>query len=223
MVPREEPGDTRDVTAFGEKLLSAARDAGRPLPADVIARMTTHYRLLRQWGRRTNLTGLRSPGAILKRHFMEPIAAADLLEGEGTLLDLGSGNGFPAIPLAILHPGARLVLVEASEKKSAFLWTVLREVGLKAARVVRRRVCRRADLADFIPVRWFTFRGVKIADPLSGPGPEILIHGGRMLAFLTADDANNLAGHPPAGLRWTTSRPLPMSPEDVVAVFEPSR
>jgi 16S rRNA (guanine(527)-N(7))-methyltransferase RsmG len=223
MVPREEPGGTRDVRAFNENLLAAARDAGRPLATEVAARLTAHYRLLREWGRRTNLTGLRSPEAILKRHFLEPIAAADLLEGEGTLLDIGSGNGFPAIPLAILHPGARLVLVEASEKKSAFLWTVLREVGLKAARVVTRRVCRRADLGDFLPVRWFTFRGVKVSDPLSGPGPQILLPGGRMLAFLAADDAREMAAHPPEGLRWTTSRPLPTSPEDVVAVFEPSR
>jgi 16S rRNA (guanine527-N7)-methyltransferase len=222
MVPREEPGGTRDVTAFSGNLLSAARDAGYPLPADAVARLTTHYRLLRQWGRRTNLTGLRTPEAILKRHFLEPIAAVDLLEGEGTILDIGSGNGFPAIPLAILHPGTRLVLVEASEKKSAFLWTVLREVGLKVAQVVTRRACRRADLADFLPVRWCTFRGVKIAGPLSGPGPEILLPGGRMLAFLSADDAREIASHPPEGLRWTASRSLPMSSGDVVAVFEPS-
>jgi len=223
MVSREEPGGTRDVAVFSENLLSAALDAGWPLSADALARLATHYRLLRQWGRRTNLTGLRSPEAILKRHFLEPIAVADLFEGEGTLLDIGSGNGFPAIPLAILHPDVRLVLIEASEKKSAFLWAVLREVGLKAAQVVTRRVCRRADLADLLPVLWFTFRGVKIGEPLSGPGPEILLPGGRMLAFLAAAAANELAAHPPEGLRWTTSRPLPMSPDDVVAVFEPSR
>ena len=221
MVPREEPGSARDVAAFGEKLVAAALDADYTLPADARARLTTHYRLLRQWGRRTNLTGLRTPEAILKRHFLEPIAAVDLLEGEGTLLDIGSGNGFPAIPLAILHPGTKLVLVEASEKKSAFLTTVLRETGLKAAQVVTRRVCRRADLGDCLPVRWLTFRGVKIAEPLSGDGPEILVAGGRMLAFLSAEDADRLAADPPPGLHWTMSRPLPMSPGDVVAVFEP--
>jgi len=222
MVPRGEPGGARDVAAFSENLLSTARGSGRPLTVDEAAQLTTHYRLLRQWGERTNLTGLRTPEAILKRHFLEPIAAADLLEGEGTLLDIGSGNGFPAIPLAILHPGTRLVLVEASEKKSAFLWTVLREVGLKAAQVVTRRVCRRADLDDFLPVRWFTFRGVKIAEPLSGPGPELLVQGGRMLAFLSAEDASDLAQHPPEGVRWNATRPLPTSPGDVVAIFERS-
>jgi len=193
------------------------------LSDDEAAQLATHYRLLRQWGRRTNLTGLRTPEAILARHFMEPMAAVDLLQGEGTLLDIGSGNGFPAIPLAILHPGTRLVLVEASEKKSAFLWAVLRELGLKAAQVVTRRACRRADLGDFLPVRWLTFRGVKIAEPLSGTGPDLLLPGGRMLAFLAAGDVEALAADPPTGLRWTESRPLPTSPDDVVAVFEPSR
>jgi 16S rRNA (guanine527-N7)-methyltransferase len=151
---------------------------------------------------------------------MEPIAAADLLIGEGILLDVGSGNGFPAIPLAILHPGIRLVLVEASERKSAFLLTVLREAGLKAAQVVTRRACRRADLTPWLPVRWLTYRGVKIGDALSGTGPDLLVPGGRMISFVAADEAVRLAADPPIGLRWIESRPLPMSPGDVVAVFE---
>lgn len=222
MVPREEPGGTRDVQAFSENLDRAAREAGFPLSREALAGLTTHYRLLRQWGRRINLTGLRSPESILARHFIEPITAADLMVGEGTLLDLGSGNGFPAVPLAILHPGTRLVLVEASEKKSAFLWTVLREVGLKAAQVVTRRVCRRADLADHLPVRWLSFRGIKVAEPLGDPGPDLLLPGGRMLAFMTDQDALGLAGDPPRGVRWVSSRPLPGSPGDVVAVFEPA-
>jgi 16S rRNA (guanine527-N7)-methyltransferase len=222
MVPREEPGGTQDVATFTADLRQSARIAGRPLSDEELKSLAIHYRMLRQWGSRTNLTGIKTRDAILRRHFIEPITAVDLLEGSGTLLDLGSGNGFPAIPLAILHPGVRLVMVEASEKKSAFLWAVLREVGLKAAQVTTRRVCRRADLGDFLPVRWLTYRGIKIAEPLSGPGPEILLESGRMLAFVSAADADELAADPPAGLRWVASRELPASPGDVVAIFEAS-
>jgi 16S rRNA (guanine527-N7)-methyltransferase len=222
MVTREEPGNTSEVRSFRENLRKACTDGGFSLSPENLDRLTAHFRLLRHWGRRINLTGLRSPESILARHFLEPIAVADLLEGEGTLLDLGSGNGFPAIPLAILNPRVRLILVEASEKKSAFIWTVVREVRLNAAQVVTRRVCRRADLGEFLPVRWLTFRGVKVDELVAGPGPDLLVAGGRMLAFVSEDEARGLAERRPGGLVWKESRALPRSPGDVVAVFEPS-
>src|SRR5262245_45955469 len=148
MVPREQSGGAHDARSFRERLLIMAGEAGRTLGEEESSRMTAHYLLLRKWSRRMNLTGLEDERAILRRHFLEPIAAADLIGEEGDLLYLGSGNGFPAVPLAVLHPGVRLTLVEATEKRSAFLWVLLRELGLKGARVETRRVCRRADLAD---------------------------------------------------------------------------
>ena len=185
--------------------------------------MEAHYRLLLKWGRRMNLTGLKDEGSILRRHFLEPIAAADLIGREGTLLDLGSGNGFPAVPLAVLNPGVRLILVEASERKSAFLWAVLREIGLKGARVETRRACRRADLADLLPVRWLTFRGIKVQDLIGGGRPDLLEEGGRMLAFLSESDGEALRKNHPSDLRWAETRRLPSSPGDVVEVFQPAR
>lgn len=185
--------------------------------------MMAHYTLLRKWGRRMNLTGLKDDEAILRRHFLEPIATADLIGEAGTLMDLGSGNGFPAVPLAVLHPGVQLILVESSEKKSAFLWAVLRELGLKGARVETRRVCRRADLADILPVRWLTFRGVRVQDLLAEDQPELIQVDGRLLAFLSEADALRLQQDPPPDLRWAETRVLPSSPGDVVAVYEPVR
>src|SRR5258705_6170238 len=134
------------VASFRETLLSKARIAGLSLSDRQIAGFETHRRLLQQWGRRMNLTGLKDEEAIVKRHFLEPIAISDLLEDDGRLVDLGSGNGFPAVPLKVMHPGLDLVLVEASEKKSAFLWAVIREIGLKGTRVETRRVGGGDDL-----------------------------------------------------------------------------
>src|SRR5438093_3504946 len=116
------------VAAFRETLRTKARSVGRALSEQELASFETHYRLLQKWSRRMNLTGLKDEEAIVRRHFLEPLVAADLLEEEGTLVDLGSGNGFPAVPLKILRPGLDLVLVESSEKKSAFLWAVVREL-----------------------------------------------------------------------------------------------
>src|SRR5207249_11036599 len=101
--------------------MNAAAHIGHVLTDIEADRLSTHFRLLRHWGRRMNLTGLRHLDPILRRHFLEPIAAASILAGRGRLVDLGSGNGFPAIPLAVLRPEVDLALVEASEKKSSFL------------------------------------------------------------------------------------------------------
>src|SRR6266581_8854059 len=134
------------VSAFRDRLLEEAGPLGRDLTEKQLAAFETHFRLLREWGRRMNLTGLKDEPAIIRRHFLEPLAVADLLEDGGRLIDLGSGNGFPAIPLKVLRPGLELILVESSEKKSAFLWAVIRELGLTGARVETRRVRRLDDL-----------------------------------------------------------------------------
>lgn len=169
-----------------------------------------------------NLTGLEDQQAILRRHFLEPIAAADLLGDSGRLVDLGSGNGFPAIPLKVLHPGLDLVLVESSEKKSAFLWAVLRELGLKGSRVETRRVGGLADLADLLPCRYLTLRAVRARDLLKGEGVRILEEGGRALLFVAAAEAEALREWPFPGLRWVSSRPLPSGPGSVAAILEPA-
>ena len=223
MVPRVEAGSESEIAEFRSHLITEAARIGQSLTETEADQLTTHFRLLRQWGKRMNLTGLRDVDPILKRHFLEPIAAAAILVGRGRLVDLGSGNGFPAIPLAILRPGIDLVLIEASEKKSSFLWAVVRALGLKSAQVVTRRACRRADLSDLLPAKWITYRGVKAADLLEGDSPALLEPEGRLLAFVSEKDAEAIRRHPLHGLRAIERVPLPGSPGDVVEVFAPVR
>ncbi len=166
-----------------------------------------------------NLTGLKDPEAILRRHFLEPIAAARFVGDSGTLVDLGSGNGFPAIPLKILHPGLDLILVESSERKSAFLWAVLREIGLAGCRVETRRVRGRQDIADLVPCRHLTVRGVRARELFEGDGPQILELGGSVLLFVSSDDAQAIKSKPFHGFRWLQSVDLPSGPGSVLVVL----
>ena len=219
MVLRESRQGQVDTKEFRDDLLEAAAAASHPLTDDQADRMTEHYRLLREWGARMNLTGLKERKAIVRRHFLEPILAADLIDGQGRLIDIGSGNGFPGAPLAILHPGLELVLVEASEKKSTFLWMILRGLGLKAAQVVTRRVCRRADLAEFLPSRWVTFRAIRGRDVLGDPGPDLLAPGGGLIAFVADEEANELRSDPPPGLAVALRRDLPTTPGDAAVLL----
>jgi 16S rRNA (guanine527-N7)-methyltransferase len=216
--PKNSPEGDR---AFGEALCAAAKAAGRPLSPEESRSLEAHYRLLLLWGRRMNLTGLRDEEAILRRHFLEPIAAADLLGDRGTLLDLGSGNGFPAIPLKVLHPGLDLVLVESSEKKSSFLWAVAQELGLKGTRVETRRIRGLRDIADLLPCRFLTLRAVRARPLLRGRAGRILEPGGRALLFVSDEEAEAIRRDPIPGLRWAGTRPLPSDPRSVVAVLEP--
>jgi 16S rRNA (guanine527-N7)-methyltransferase len=209
------------VAAFRETLRTKARSAGRSLSDRELASLEAHYRLLQKWSRRMNLTGLKDEEAIVRRHFLEPIVAADLLDEEGTLIDLGSGNGFPAVPLKVLRPGLDLVLVESSEKKSAFLWAVLRELGLKGARVLTRHVKNLGDLADLLPCRYLTLRAIRSGYLFRGKEGPILRPDGKALFFMTPEQVETLRRRPIPGLRISDTRPLPSSPRSVLAILEP--
>lgn len=222
MVPRRSNRDTSGSGSFCETLVALSATLGRTISGPELEAFETHYRLLLHWGRTINLTGLRSEESIVRRHFLEPIAAADLVTGPGTLLDIGSGNGFPAIPLRVLNPGLELTLVEASERKSAFLRAVVRETGLSGVRVETRRLRTAADLADLLPCRYLTFRAIRGESILrKGPGGQILEPGGRAILFVSEGQLKDIERDPLPGMTFRRSHPLPLSSGSVVAVLEP--
>lgn len=95
--------------------------------------------LLLKWNAKLNLTAIREPESILRRHFLECILCARLLPaGISTLLDFGSGGGFPGIPIAICRPEIEVTLGESQSKKAAFLREVVRTLRLHA-RVEHKR------------------------------------------------------------------------------------
>ena len=98
----------------------------------------THVRLLLAWNAAINLTAITEPGDIARRHVADSLAALPLLATRPTrsILDLGSGGGFPGIPLAAGIPSAKVTLVESVGKKAAFLQTVVRALALEERVVV---------------------------------------------------------------------------------------
>lgn len=134
------------------------------LPAydDQILQIQQYIRMLLAWNDKVNLTAIRDPLEILYRHFCESMYAAVSVPVEaGRLADVGSGGGFPGLPLKILRPELRVFLIESNLKKATFLAEVTRELGLTDTQVLVRRyeelgeeiapldfVCSRA-LGDF--------------------------------------------------------------------------
>jgi len=128
----------------------------KPLAADVIRRALGEYqifaddrqialiqeyiRILRHWNDKLNLTAIREPLEILHRHFCESMFGAIALPIEGgRLADIGSGPGFPGIPIKIMRPDLELILVESNIKKGTFLAEIVRDLELGNARVLISR------------------------------------------------------------------------------------
>ena len=105
-----------------------------PDPAPVIvSRLSVYLELLLKWNARTNLTAIRDPEEIVRRHFGESLFAGQHLAPDiNTLLDFGSGAGFPGLPIAILRPEIAVTLAESQNKKATFLREVVRTLGLQA-------------------------------------------------------------------------------------------
>ena len=104
-------------------------------PPELLPQLSIYLDLLLRWNERTNLTAIREPEEIVRRHFGESlftgVPLAPLLPAEGTLLDFGSGAGFPGLPIQLLLPTLRVTLAESQGKKASFLREVVRTLGLE--------------------------------------------------------------------------------------------
>ncbi|HYX12605.1 MAG TPA: RsmG family class I SAM-dependent methyltransferase, partial [Candidatus Acidoferrum sp.] len=129
MNPRRSPlptdvGSLPPLPAEFDGRLSAGLDAlAIDLPPDARSKLVDHVRLLLAWNESINLTAIRDPVAAATAHVVDSLSAVPLLRREGVraFLDLGSGGGFPGIPLAVALPADRAVLVESIGKKARFL------------------------------------------------------------------------------------------------------
>jgi len=112
------------------------------LPAyeDQILQIQQYIKILLAWNEKIDLTAIRDPLEILYRHFCESMFAGISVPLEhGRLADVGSGGGFPGLPLKILRPGLHVFLVESNIKKATFLAEVIRELGLTDTQVLVSR------------------------------------------------------------------------------------
>jgi 16S rRNA (guanine527-N7)-methyltransferase len=116
-------------------LQQAIRWAGlQDLPEDALDKFENYLGLLLKWNSKLNLTAVREPDAIIRRHLVESIQCGQALPrfpGQPTLLDFGSGAGLPGIPIAICRPEIRVTLAESQKKKAAFLREAGRSLDLK--------------------------------------------------------------------------------------------
>ena len=115
----------------------------------VIQKLDKYANLVHKWNRVYNLTAVRSLDGILTRHILDSLTIAKYVENNTRVIDIGSGAGFPGIPLAIVRDDIVVALAECNGRKAAFLRQVISDLGLKNVGVVNERV------EDFTPKKPF--------------------------------------------------------------------
>jgi 16S rRNA (guanine527-N7)-methyltransferase len=131
---------------------------GEEAPTEALLQAVQRYlELLLRWNARVNLTAVRDPEAIVARHFGESLFAARVLLGKAdvssTVADVGSGAGFPGIPMKLFAPGIELTLIESQNKKAVFLREAVRTLALEGVEVFGGRAGQWGKTAGLVTLR----------------------------------------------------------------------
>jgi 16S rRNA (guanine527-N7)-methyltransferase len=116
-------------------LIDGAAKLGVEIDAGITAQFSAHASELVKWNRKINLTTITRPKDLAIKHFLDSVAPAHFIPDNARMLDMGSGAGFPGIPLKILKPPLSVMLIDGTRKKVNFLKNVLRILKLKGIEV----------------------------------------------------------------------------------------
>ncbi|WP_348263583.1 16S rRNA (guanine(527)-N(7))-methyltransferase RsmG [Telmatobacter sp. DSM 110680] len=195
---------------LNELLVSARLE---PLSPETVARFDSYLNLILRWNTRMNLTAIRDRQDILTRHFVESIACAQSLpQGIGTLLDFGSGAGFPGVPIALCRPEIAVTLAESQNKKASFLREVVRSVGLQTVVLAQRA---EAVGAQFDCV---TLRAVDEMARAVRSATALVRESGWLALMTTAADLPEMQQVAGANFDFSQAIPLPGSEERILAL-----
>ena len=205
---------SRDQTAAFQSELEMAISSFEidRLTGEQTARLGKHYAMLCRWNRRLNLTRITEPRAAASLHYAESLFGARFIAGAHTLLDIGSGAGFPAIPLAVARPDVQVTALEANQKKSLFLKESKDELGLANFRVVTSR------LEDF---EWegyelLTSRALDRAEAILPSVIERLRPKQRLMLYCAPDLMAKIEGKVKYKIE---THPIPNSEARLIAIF----
>jgi 16S rRNA (guanine527-N7)-methyltransferase len=175
-------------------------------PDDRLCRQIRDYiSLLVLWNQRISLTTVIEPEEMIRFHFGESLFALSKVPIQhGRLADVGSGAGFPGIPIGMFVPDLDVTLIEANLKKAVFLSEVIRELGLLNTRVLRSRMTDvQGDPFDFVTARAIGSREELVRSS------RLLIRSGKLILWIGEDDAALVMRD--AGWTWRDPVRIPAS------------
>jgi 16S rRNA (guanine527-N7)-methyltransferase len=160
---------------------AAASALGLAMDEESLARILSFSATLATWNRRLRLTGERDPVRVAEHHIADSLAVVGFLPGEGPVVDIGSGQGFPGIILGCMRPDLELVLVESRRRRANFLRDVIRQIPLEHTDVREERAeSIRAPLAG--RARVVVARAIRL-DVLLALARPLLAPDGRVIAM----------------------------------------
>jgi 16S rRNA (guanine527-N7)-methyltransferase len=184
-----------------------------------VEQIQQYIKLLLAWNDKINLTAIREPIDILYRHFCESMFPANkIMFQSGRLADIGSGGGFPGIPLKIMRPDLTVFLIESNAKKATFLAEVARELELANTRVL---VSRYEELGEEVaPLDIVTSRAVgEFVTFLDWSGSE-RVGAKEVMLWIGGQDLEQVRGID--GWQWLDAIPVPQSLRRFVLVGFPA-
>ena len=163
---------------FKECLLKSVHTADFLISENTAQKFELYYQELLQWNAKVNLTTITEPADAAIKHFLDSVLVMKYIPLAGALIDIGTGAGFPGIPLKIMNPGLSVVLVEAVRKKVSFLKQIIRLLKLQGIEVYNGRIEEydRCGAFDFAVSRAFSELGLfcRLAAPFIKPGGMLL-------------------------------------------------
>ena len=183
-----------------------------PLAVDQLQAL---LRLLAKWNRVYNLTSLREESDWVSHHLLDSLSIVGILP-PGRLVDVGSGGGFPGLPIAISNPDREVVLLDSNSKKTAFLRQAVAETGLTNVAVETRRVEAFKPERGFDVVVSRAFSDLQTFINLAG---HLCASGGTLLAMKGIFPEHELARIPAANVEKVVRLEVPMIDAQRHAVF----
>jgi len=183
-------------------------------------KLRAYVALLQRWNSKISLTTITDPREIVKFHFGESLfAVSALLIEKSRLADVGTGAGFPGLPIAMAVPGLELTLIEPVAKKCAFLAEVVRALGLAGVTVFRGR------MEDFQPdaakFDWVAARALGLHDELLSWAAKHLEASGHVALWLGEGDATSISRS--VGWHWRDPILIPGSERRYLLAGSPRR
>jgi len=186
------------------------------LATEQLAAIQTYLDLLLKWNSKLNLTSIRDPEQIVIRHFGESLFAAIQLfpstDSTESVIDIGSGPGFPGLPIKLWRPALHLTLIESNQRKATFLREIIRALQLNGAEVLSARAETLSIRADLV-----TLRAVEKFDQVLPVAARLVNSGGR-LAILIGEAQVEKATALLPGMNWQAPSAIPQSRSRVLLI-----
>ena len=126
-------------STFNEGLLEKASTMGVRFSVEQMDKFYKYMNLLIEWNEKMNLTAIIEPSEIILKHFIDSITILKDIKDDSTVVDVGTGAGFPGIPLSIMNPTLKITLVDSLNKRLIFLQEVIKELNLKNVELIHAR------------------------------------------------------------------------------------